>query len=143
MEDIIGFIFPVRPEHASSIFNKGKEVFVKFGRQTKLKTGSKALFYVSGKRLVVGEATIKAIEDMPPEKVWEKFGSKLFITRKELTKYAKTNPFGEKRITKELRVYILTQVVRYHEPFSLNKKMNLAGFYITKDEYLSLRKQKS
>jgi len=139
----VGFIFPVRPEHATSLFDKGKRVFVKFGRKTKLKAGSKALFYVSGKRLVVGEATIRAIEEMPPDKVWEKFGSDLFITRKELTKYAKTNPFGEKRIAKELTVYVLTQIVKYHEPFSLKKKMNLAGFYITKDKYLSLSKHKS
>jgi len=44
LEEIAGFVFPVRSKDAKSIFEEGKEVFVKFGgRLKKLQAGAKAI----------------------------------------------------------------------------------------------------
>ena len=141
MEEIVGFVFPIKSQNANSIFEKGKEVFVKFarGKLRKLKAGAKAFFYVSGEKFLIGEAIIKSIEKMTPKEVWKKYGTRLFLTRGELLEYAKKTPFGEERRTKELTVYVLTKVKKYKKPIFPRRRMTLAGYYMTRDEYLALQ----
>ena len=139
MEEIVGFVFPIRSHHANSIFEKGKDVFFKFGiGLTKLKAGAKALFYVSGEKFLIGEAIIKSIERMTPEEVWEKYGTRLFLTRAELLQHARESPLGKRR-KKELWVYVLTGVRKYKKPMLPKRRMTPTGYYITRYEYLSLQ----
>jgi len=140
MTDIIGYVFPIHLQHADSIFEKGKNVFAKFGRELKrLEHGAKALFYISGKKFLIGEATIKSMERMIAEEAWEKYGSKLFLTREELFTYSRTSPIGGKRKTKHMVIYVLTNVKKYEKPLTTKRRMTTAGYYITKDEYLALQ----
>lgn len=133
MRKRVGYVFPIRPQHAKSIFDNGKEVFCKFGRKlTKLKAGGKAVFYVSGEKLLIGEATIESIDRMTPEEAWEKYGTRLFLTRAELLEYARKTYFGENRTTKELTVYVLTKVKKYKKPKLPKQIMTMAGHYITR-----------
>lgn len=136
----MGFVFPIRSKHANSIFEERKEVFVKFGgRLKKLQAGAKAIFHVSGEKLLIGEAIIKSIERMPLEEVWKKYGTILFLTRAELLEYARKSSLGEERRTKELMVYVLTKVKKYKKPIFPKQRMTIAGYYITRDEYLALQ----
>ena len=136
----MGFVFPIRPQHANSIFEKEKEVFVKFGgRLKKLQSGAKVIFHVSGEKFLIGEAIIKSIERMTSEEVWKRYGAKLFLTRAELLEYARRSPLGEERRKKELTVYVLTKVKKYRKPVSPKRRMTIAGYYITRDEYLDLQ----
>jgi len=71
LEKTIGYVFPIRPLHSRAIFERRKDVFVKFGgRLKKLQKGKKVIFHVSGEKLLIGEAIIKSIERMTPEEVW-------------------------------------------------------------------------
>ena len=136
----MGFVFPIRSQHANSIFERGKKVFVKFGaRLKKLKAGAKALFYVSREKLLIGEAIIKSIERMTLEEVWKKYGTRLFLTRAELLEYARKTSLGEERKSKELMVYVLTKVKKYEKPIFPRRRMTIAGYYITRDDYLALQ----
>ena len=91
-------MFPIRRRHTNSIFEEKKDVFVKFGRRlNKLKKGSKAIFHVSGMKLLIGEATIINIETMTPEEAWKKYGHRLFLTKAGLLEYARKTPLGEDR----------------------------------------------
>jgi len=140
LQEIVGFVFPIRSHHANSIFEKGKDVFFKFGIElTKLKAGAKALFYISGEKFLIGEAIIKSIERMTSEEVWEKYGIRLFLTRAQLLEYARKTSLGEKRKRKELSVYVLTKVKKYKKKIFPKRRMTIAGYYITKDEYLDLQ----
>lgn len=135
--DVVGYVFPIKPQHADSIFENKKDVFVKSerGRLKRLSTGSKAIFHVSDKKFLIGEAIIKSIERKPLEKIWKEYGARLFLTKKELREYAKTSPLGEERKTKNLTVYVLTQIKKYRTPRSPNRRMTMAGYYITRKEY--------
>ena len=136
----MGFVFPIRSQHANSIFERGKKVFVKFGaRLKKLKAGAKALFYVSREKLLIGEAIIKSIERMTLEEVWKKYGTRLFLTRAELLEYARKTSLREERKSKELMVYVLTKVKKYEKPIFPKRRMTIAGYYITRDDYLALQ----
>jgi len=140
LEEILGFVFPIRLSHAKSIFEEGKEVFVKFGgRLNKLQAGAKVIFHVSGEKLLIGEATIKSIERTTPDEAWKKYGTRLFLTRAELLEYARKSPLGEERRKKDLTVYVLTKVKKYKKPIFPKRRMTIAGYYIARDEYLSLR----
>ena len=136
--DVLGFVFPIRPKHADSIFENKKEVFVKFGRRLRnLRVGAKAIFYVSGEKILIGEAVIKSIQPMTPAEAWKKYGPKLFLTREELLEYARMSPLGQERKTKILTVYVLENARKYKKPVILDKRMTLTGYYMTSDEYRS------
>lgn len=139
MEELAGFVFPIGSQHANSIFEKRKDVFVKFGRLRKLQAGAKAVFHVSGEKLLIGEAIIKNIERMTPEEVWKKYGTRLFLTRAELLEYARKSPLGKERRKKELTVYVLAKVQKYKKPILPKRRMTIAGYYITRNEYLDLQ----
>ena len=140
LEEIVGFVFPIRSQHANSIFEKGKDVFFKFGgRLKRLQAGAKVIFHVSGEKLLIGEAIIKSIERMTPEEVWKKYGTRLFLTRAELLEYSRESPLGEERRKKELTVYVLTKVKKYKKPIFPKRRMTIAGYYITRNEYLDLQ----
>ena len=105
MQKIVGFIFPIRSQHASLIFEKRKDVFAKFGvKLKKLRAGSKAAFHVSAEKILIGEAIIERIERMTPEIAWEKYGPRLFLTKDELIEYARKSPLGSEGRKKELTV---------------------------------------
>jgi hypothetical protein len=76
---------------------------------------------------------------MLPEEAWQKYGTRLFLTRPELLEYARTSPLGEERRKKELSVYVLTKIKKYKKPISPKRRMTIAGYYITRDEYLDLQ----
>jgi len=44
--EIVGAIFPILPEHVQKLFDRNRDVFVKFNRLTKMRSGSMIVFYV-------------------------------------------------------------------------------------------------
>ena len=135
----MGYVFPVRRQHANSIFEKGKDVFVKFGKLRQLRAGAKAIFHVSGEKLLIGEAIIKSIESMTPKEVWKKYSTRLFLTRAELLEYTRKTALGEERRRQELTVYTLRKVKKYKKPISPMQRMTMAGYYISQEKYLYLQ----
>ena len=135
----MGYVFPVRRQHANSIFEKGKDVFVKFGKLRQLRAGAKAIFHVSGEKLLIGEAIIKSIESMTPKEVWKKYSTRLFLTRAELLEYTRKTALGEERRRQELTVYTLRKVKKYKKPISPMQRMTMAGYYISPEKYLYLQ----
>jgi len=141
MGDIAGYIFPISLSHANSIFEKKKNVFGKFGKRLKkLSPKAKALFYVSGTKSIIGEARIKSVETMTPEKAWEKYGVYFFLTKEELNQYSKRSPIGNLRKTRELSIYVLERIKKYNNPIPTKRRMTPAGYYITNVEYIDLKK---
>jgi hypothetical protein len=137
-ESIVGIIFPVLPEHARRLLEEGKTVFVKFcGKNTvpkKLGAGHKLFLYESGGgRRLVGEATIKETETGTCDQVWERFGGRLFLTRRELEEYV-----GPRRERKML-VMVLSEAKRFPAPLNLRKALTMAGQYMTRELLASLR----
>lgn len=143
MEETVGYVFPIRSQHAIQIFEARKEVFVKFGLPfRKLKVGAKALFQVSGEKRLIGEAVIKSIERMTPEEAWEKYGTRLFLTREELLEYGRKTSLGKERKAKQLTVFRLGGIRKYAKPIFPKRRMTIAGYYISENEYSKLARAK-
>ena len=134
-------MFPIRLAHANQIFEGQKTIFCKYGKKLKkLNPKAKAIFHLSGKKNIIGEARIQRIEMMTPEEAWDRYGAKLFLTKEELFEYAKKSPIGNLRKTRELIIYVLERIKKYDNPIFPKRRMTPAGYYITKSEYINLSK---
>ena len=92
MAEIVGVAYPI-PKQFMNRFFKGKDVFVKPATVWKqLKPGMKFVFYQSHENTgFVGEAKIKRVvlsED--PMEFYETYGDRIFLTKKELKEYIKS-----------------------------------------------------
>ena len=117
-KEIVGAIFPVLPEHVPNLFDRGRNVFVKFTKLTNLTTRSTIVFYVSREKVLVGEGKVKAIEKLNPEVVWSRYKDRIFLDKDEFDSYIKISPIsGEERRMRKLDVYVLDSVKKYRKPF--------------------------
>ena len=74
----VGAIFPIRPKHLLNIFERNRDVFVKFTKM-KLEKGMALIFYVSEKKILIGQAKIKKVEKLYPDVAWELYNDRIFL----------------------------------------------------------------
>ena len=116
------------------IFNKKKEVFVKFlthpTKNTRIKETMNLIIYVSNlNKSVIGEAVIKKIEFLKCDELIKKYKNKVFLNSEELKDYV------SEREEKPLLVLTLKNIKRYNKEKILNYPITMSGKYITKEEY--------
>lgn len=130
LNEIVGAAFPVFHHLMKRFFKEGKKVFAKNSKFSRLKPGSKIIFYASREvHALVGEGTIKTIEFLTPQETIQKYKDDLFLTEKELNTYAR-----EKRVSKFL-VARLSEIKEYTNPVIPKRFISIAGKYISKPEY--------
>lgn len=138
MSEIIGAIYPIPIDLVDRFFLKKAKVFVKFltHNSTKLVPKNKVIFYAShGSKKLIGEGIIEKIEFLTPEKVFAKYKNTLFLNENEFFSYVGKSP---SRISKEILTLTLKNIRKYSTPIEYNKKITMAGQYITTEEYKSL-----
>jgi len=136
----VGAIFPVLEEHVSNIFNGDHDVFVKFTKM-KLKKGILLIFYVSRKKVLMGQAKIKNVEKLHPNVAWSLYNNRIFLNHKEYKKYVEISPIsGKKRKMKEISAFTLTNIKKYDTPVLSTLAVTSAGRYISKREYHNILK---
>ena len=113
-KEIVGAIFPVLPEHVTNLFDRGRDVFVKFTKLTNLTTRSTIVFYVSREKVLVGEGKVKVIEEMNPKVAWSRYRGRIFLDKEEFDSYIEISPIsGEERKMRKLTVFVLNKVKKY------------------------------
>jgi hypothetical protein len=131
----IGIVYPLLPEHLQRIFD-GKDVFCKFFPglgKPKIHVGDKVLFYSSGGDYEIrGEATISSLEYSALDQTVRKYEKRLFITPKELNRYAakRKRPPGKK-----LMVIVMREIRKYPKPYRLEKPIPMSGIILTEGMY--------
>ena len=134
----IGAIFPVLPEHVSELFDK-RDVFVKFTK-LKIEKGSTIVFYVSGEKLLAGEAKVGHTERLNPDFVWSRYGDRLFLDEKSYKDYVTISPISkERRKMRKVTVYELENVEKYAEPIRSIYPVTSSGRYLTKEMIENIR----
>ena len=144
-EEIIGVAYPVPSNLLNRIFKEGKDVFIKHPTCFKqLKPGHKILFYASHEtRAIVGEATIKNIELMKIDQIYEKYGDRVFITKEEAKEY--TKPLAERKgkrgKVRDLEFLVIElETPRIFEKYYKPKRfIVVGGKYVTKKEYNEIK----
>ena len=144
-EEIIGVAYPVPSNLLNRIFKEGKDVFIKHPTCFKqLKPGHKILFYASHEtRAIVGEATIKNIELMKIDQIYEKYGDRVFITKEEANEY--TKPLAERKgkrgKVRDLEFLVIElETPRIFEKYYKPKRfIVVGGKYVTKKEYNEIK----
>ena len=138
MEDnrtIKGVIYPLSKGIAKNIFEKGRNIFVKYltheptkKTDLKLKNGMKLYVYITKEnKSIIGEAGIKEIYYMDLLEILTKFKRGLFLSEAELRDYAKG------RETKKAQVLKLEDIKTYTKMIPVKKPITMAGMYITND----------
>lgn len=129
---VIGAIFPVSSEHVSNLFRYNRDVFVKF-TILNLESGSTIVFYVSGEKLLIGEAKVDHIERLNPDIAWDRYKSRIFLDEEEYNKYAKISPISKKeRKMSEVTVFELENRKKYKKPTRAIYPVTPSGRYLTK-----------
>lgn len=135
-KEIIGVAFPVPHEFMKRFFEEGKTVFVKNSKFTKLRSGSKVIFYASHQvHAFVGEGIIESLERLPPRETIQKYGNDLFLTEKELMSYAR------KRNVAEFLVVRFSRIKEYQKYVKPKRFISMAGRYVTESEYKEILSQ--
>lgn len=140
-KEIDGAIFPVLPEHVPNLFDRGRDVFVKFTRFTNLRTGSTIVFYVSREKVLVGEGRVKVVEKLNPEVAWSRYRDRIFLDKEDFDSYIEISPTSrEKRKMRKLTVFVLNKVKKYQKPFGSIYPVTPSGRYLTKEMVNEIRK---
>lgn len=130
---IIGAVFPIKQEHVPKLFGGNCDIFVKFTNFS-LENGSRIVFYVSGKKLLIGEAKICQIERLSSEVAWNRYRDRLFLDEEEYGEYVRISP-----ITKEARkipvitAFRLKNLRKYKKPVRAINPITPSGRYLTKE----------
>ena len=136
---ILGAIFPVSGEHASNLFSYNRDVFVKFTRLN-LDSGSTIVFYVSGEKLLIGEAKVDHIERLNPDIAWDRYKSRIFLDKEEYDKYAKISPISkEERRMSEITIFLLENIREYKKPIRSIYPITPSGRYLTSEMIKKIR----
>jgi len=129
-------MFPISNAHVDRIFKLKRNVFVKYTHFSRLNTGSKIVFYVSGKKKLVGEGIIERIEKIDPEIAWARHKQQIFLNEDEYYRYALESPIGGKnRKESKITVFILKKVKKYKTAVEWKCGFTLAGRYLTPEDY--------
>lgn len=136
---IIGAIFPVLRDHVSNLFNGNRDVFVKFTRLN-LSSGSTIVFYVSGEKLLGGEAKVTHIEKLTPDVAWSCYKDRVFLDEESWKKYAKISPISkEERKMRKLTVFELKNIRKYRKPITSVYPVTASGRYLTREMIKKIR----
>jgi hypothetical protein len=142
MSQIIGVVYPVPEKLVNRLLHEKRNVFVKYlPRTTNLRIAprNKVFFYASqDSKEIAGEGVIQLMEFLTPFEVLEKYKEKVFLDKDELLEYATREPGRE--LTKKLLVLVMSNVKAYSPRLKWTKPITMAGQYLTKEEYLKLRK---
>ena len=136
---IIGAIFPVLREHVSNLFGRNRDVFVKFTRLN-LDSGSTIVFYVSGEKLLIGEARVGHIERLNPDVAWSRYKDRVFLDEEEYDQYVRISPISkEERKMSEVTVFKLENMRKYKKPVRSIYPVTSSGRYLTKEMINKIR----
>lgn len=140
-KEIVGAIFPVLPEHVPNLFDRGRDIFVKFTKLTNLTIGSTIVFYVSREKVLVGEGRVKVVERLNPEVAWSRYGERIFLDKEEFDSYIEISPIsGEERRMRKLDVFVLGSVKKYRKAFRSIYPVTASGRYLTREMIDKIRK---
>lgn len=129
---IVGAIFPILREHILNLFERHRDVFVKFTKLT-LKGGSIIVFYVSGQKVLIGEAKAHRVQRSTPHLAWSQYSERIFLDKEEYNMYAKVSPISkEKRRMKEITILELKNIRKYKNPVRSIYPVTPSGRYLTK-----------
>lgn len=135
----VGCIFPILRHHVSNLFGKDQPVFVKFTR-FKPENCSLIIFYVSGDKLLIGEANVENVERLDPNIVWSRYNDRLFLNQTEYNEYTKISPIGKtKRKIKEITVFELKDPRRYETSIKSIFTVPPSGRYLTQKMVREIR----
>ena len=115
-------------------------MFVKF---TRLKLGSNSVivFYVSGEKLLIGEARVRHIEKLSPAEAWSRYRNRIFLTEEEYAKYARVSPVSnEDRKMDEITVFELGNIRRYERPVRSIYPVTSSGRYLSRKMICRIRR---
>ena len=130
---ITGAIFPVLREHVSNLFGGDRDVFVKFTKLN-LERGSTITFYVSGEKLLIGEAKVKHTERLIPYVAWSRYKDRIFLDEEEYNKYVRVSPISkEERKMGKVTVFELENARKYERPIRSIYPVTSSGRYLTKE----------
>lgn len=130
---IIGAIFPLLRAHVSSLFSRDRDVFVKF-TMLNLKGGSIIVFYVSGEKVLIGEAKAYCVERLTPCLAWSQYSDRIFLDEEEYNSYVRVSPISkEKRRMKEITIFELENLRKYRKPIRSIYPVTASGRYLTKE----------
>jgi len=125
-------VLPVPHEFVDRLFSGEKDVFVKSMNFRFLSQGHRLVFYDSGIRKLVGEATIEEVNSREPAAVWRTYGKRIFLEKKEFDAYVATSPLGYPRKVERSKMIAIAfkDSHRYPKPKESPKRMTIAGFYL-------------
>jgi hypothetical protein len=132
-EKIEGVIYAVPVGIAINLFERGKDIFVKYSsheptKKTKIKLdqGKKVYIYVSGKnKSIIGEAKIKKVEHLIMAEIIKKYKKRLIMSKSELEIYS------EGREMKKAQIFELDKPRLYPVELKVSVPITMQGTYIT------------
>lgn len=140
MKKIVGVIFPIPKHFIDRLLLEKRNVFVKYiSRVSNLRIvpKHKLLFYVSRSlKEIVGEGKIEQVLFQTPKEAFEKYGNKLFLNENELEEYTLQQP--KRDSSKKMLVLVLGGLRRYSKPKKFKRPINMAGQYLTQEDYTDL-----
>ena len=130
LKEFVGAAFPVPHHLMKRFFEEGKKIFVKNSKFSRLKPGSKIIFYASRDiHALVGEGTIETVEFLTPQETIRKYKNDLFLTETECNAYAR-----EKNVSKFL-VIQFSEIKQYKNRVKPPRFISIGGRYVSKNEY--------
>ena len=121
------------------MFRYNRDVFVKFTRLN-LDSGSTIVFYVSGEKLLIGEAKVDHIERLNPDIAWDRYKGRVFLDKEEYDEYAKISPISkEERKMCEITVFLLENIRKYKKPTRSVYPVTPSGRYLTSEMIRKIR----
>lgn len=130
---IFGAIFPVLRKHVSDLFDGNRNVFVKFTKLN-LPNDSIIVFYVSGEKLLIGEAKVRLTERLDPFVAWSRYKNRIFLVKEEYEDYVRVSPIGKKeRRMEKITVFELENLRKYKKPAQSIYPVTSSGRYLTKE----------
>jgi len=140
---IVGAIFPILEEHVNNLFETGRNVFVKFTK-LELIEGALIVFYVSRRKLLIGEARVAQIERLNPDVAWSRYNKRIFLDKKRYDEYVAISPIGkEKRKMREITVFELQTTRKYEKKVASIYTVTASGRYLSNEMIDEIRKLSS
>ena len=114
-------------------------MFVKFTRLN-LDNVSIIVFYVSGEKLLIGEAKVGRIERLNPDVAWSRYKDRVFLDEEEYDEYVRISPISkEERKMSEVTVFELENMRKYKKPVRSLYPVTSSGRYLTKEMINKIR----
>jgi hypothetical protein len=126
-----GFLFPIPHHLIERLFSGEKDVFVKLSRAAYrfLNAGSILVFYDSDSKKIVGEAKVKKIVYAEPSIIWEEFGPRIFLQKREFDDYVMRSPLGPRK-AKAMTAFELEKFSKQGYPKKPRKRVTPSGYYL-------------